>query len=161
MTNTDTSNDHSSYYILNREYFTECFDESSTPTSLKAYRQGILFILVACVLFAMKIEAYVAWFLLALGGVELLSIRYKRGWWVTRQMLSRSAGSKVNIRINDQGIFTDSPHHQQSILWSDVSEIKSTEKGFVIIHDSGSNYLSRSGLDEDFLELLAAKAIAN
>ncbi len=162
MTDTDTSTDHSSYYILNREYFSECFDEtSSTATSLKTYRKAILLIIVASVFFIIEIEDYIAWFLLALGGVELLSIRYKRGWWIARQMLSRAAGSKVNIRIDDQGIFTDSAYNQQGILWNDISEIKSTEKGFVVIHNRGTSYLSKRGLDESFLDLLAAKSSAS
>ena len=155
----DTSTDHTNYYILNREYFSECFDESAnTATSLKTYRQAILLIIMAGVFFVMEIQAYVAWFLLGLGGVELLSIRYKRSWWIARQMLSRAAGSKVNIRIDDQGIFTDSAYHQQGILWNDITELKNTEKGFVVIHNSGTSYLSSSGLDEDVLALLTAKA---
>jgi len=155
----NTSTAHSSYYILNREYFSECFDESAiTTTSLKAYRQAILLIIMTGVFFAMDIGSYVAWFLLCLSVVELLSIRYKRSWWIGRQMLSRAAGSKVNLRIDDQGIFTDSAYHQQGILWNDITELKNTEKGFVVIHNSGTSYLSRSGLDENVLALLTAKA---
>ena len=72
-------------------------------------------------------------------------------------MLSRAAGSKISIRIDDQGIFTDSTYHQQGMLWNDITEIKSTDKGFLILHNSGTNYLSRNGLNEDILALLAAK----
>jgi len=158
MIDTDTSTDHSSYYILNREYFSECFDESAnTTTNLKTYRLAILFSLVAAALFTIEAEAYIAWFVLCLSGIELLAIRYKRSWWITRQMFSRAAGSKVNIRIDDQGIFTDSAHHQKSMLWNDITEIRGTEKGFVISHNSGIHYLSRSGLSESILALLAAK----
>jgi hypothetical protein len=154
MTDADTS-----YYILDREYFSECFDESANPaTSFKTYRQAILFIIVAGVCFVMVFNAYVVWFFLCLSIVELLSIRYKRSWWITRQMLSRAAGSKVNILIDDRGIFTHSTYHQQGILWNDIAEINSTEKGFVVIHKSGTNYLSRSGIDEGVLALLDAKA---
>ncbi|GGK71702.1 YcxB family protein [Amphritea balenae] len=159
--NSSTSIDQSSHYILNREYFTECFNESADTTiSLKTYRQAILLGILACVFFALETEAYIAWFLLALGAVELLSIRYKRGWWVARQMLSRRAGSRVNVRVDEQGIYTDSSHHQQSILWDDISEIKRTEKGFIVIHKGGTNYLSRNGLDEYFLALLNEKSSA-
>lgn len=158
MTDTDVSTDYSSNYTLNREYFTECFDESAnTTTSLKTYRLAMLFIIAAGALFIMESEPYVAWFVLCLGGVELLSIRYKRGWWITRQMLSRAAGSKVNIRIDDQGIFTDSTYHQQSILWSDITEIRGTKKGFVLSHNGSTLYLSKTGLNENVLTLLTAK----
>ena len=159
--NSSTRTDQSSYYILNREYFTECFDESAdTTTSLKTYRQAILLVILASVFFAVETEVYIAWFLLALGAVELLSIRYKRSWWVARQMLSRRAGSRVNIRIDDQGIHSDSTHHQQSILWNDIDELKTTEKGFIVIHKGGTNYLSRKGLDEGCLDLVTEKSSA-
>ena len=160
MTNTNTSNDHSSYYILNREYFSECFDESAnTVISLKTFRQAIILFIAAGVFFVIEIGSYLVWFLLCLGCVELLSIRYKRSWWITRQMFSRAAGSKVNIRIDDQGLFTDSAHHKQAILWQDITDIRSTEKGFVVVHNSGTNYLSRSGLDEDILAMVSAKVL--
>ncbi len=42
----------------------------------------------------------------------------------------------------------------------DISEIKRTEKGFIVIHKGGTNYLSRNGLDEDFLALLNEKSSA-
>jgi hypothetical protein len=160
MTDTDTSTGHTSYYILNRDYFSECFDESaSTVTGLKKYRQAIFFIIVACLFYLMDIESYVVWFLVCLTVIELLSIRYKRSWWITRQMLSRTAGSRINIRIDDQGIFTEGTYHQQNMAWNDITEIKSTDKGFVILHNSVTNYLSRNGLNENALALLAAKQI--
>ena len=161
MKDTDTPAEHSSYYILNREYFSECFDESAnTTTSLKTYRKAIGLIVMAGVIYAMDVEIYVAVFLLCLGIVELLSIRYKRSWWIARQMLSRAAGTKVTVRVDDQGIFTDNTHHQQSMLWGDIADIKRTEKGFLVNHSSGTSYLSGSGLDEGVLAILAEKAQA-
>ena len=44
-----------------------------------------------------------------------------------------------------------------AILWNDIAEIKSTEKGFVVIHNRGTSYLSKRGLDERDLDFLAAK----
>jgi len=154
----DTNTGHTSYYTLNREYFSECFDESAnTEISLKTYRQAIFFIFVAGLFFIMEINAYVVWFLICLTGVELLSIRYKRSWWVTRQMISRAAGSEISIRIDDQGIFTKGTYHQQGMLWNDIAEIKNTDKGFLILHSGGTSYLSRKGLNDDALALIAAK----
>ncbi|MEH6519085.1 MAG: YcxB family protein [Halioglobus sp.] len=158
MTDADASTEHSSYYVLNRDYFSECFDESAnTTTSVKTYVKAIGLIFMASVIYAMDIEIYVAAFLLCLGVVELLSIRYKRSWWINRQMLSGAAGSKVVVRVNDQGIFTDSTYHQQGMHWGDIDEIKGTEKGFLVKHNSGTSYLSKSGLDEEALVLLTGK----
>lgn len=160
MTDTNASTDDSSYYILNREYFSECFDESAnTSINLKTFRQTIALIILASVLFIMDIEPYVVWFLFCLVGVELLSIRYKRSWWITRQMLSGAAGSKVNVRIDDQGIFTDSPHRQQAMLWQDIIDIKNTKKGFLVAHNNLTHYLSKSGLNANALALIESKQI--
>lgn len=161
MTDTDSNTEHSSSYILNREYFNECFDETASPSvGLKPYRKALALLIGASIFFVVDIDVAVAWFLLALGTVELLSVRYRRSWWVARQMISRAAGSTVSIRMDDQGIFTDNTYHKRSILWDDVTEIKSTEKGFIIIHNQGTSYLSKSGLDEGFLEFLAEKSNA-
>jgi hypothetical protein len=161
MKDSDINKELTNAYILNREYFSECFDESvDKAANPKPYSKAIILLIMAGVLFVTKAEAYAAWFLLCLGGLELLSIRYKRSWWITRQMLSRVAGKTVNIRIDDQGIFTESPQQQQALLWKDITEIKCTEKGFVVVHSSGNNYLSKSGLDEGALALLVIKAQA-
>lgn len=159
MKDTDTQSDDSSNYILNREYFSECFDQTADTTpNPKKYLLAITFAVIAGVMFATETEAYMAWFLICLSAVELLSIRYKRAWWIARQMLSRAAGSKVTIRIDDEGIFTNSSHHQLAMLWDEINAIKSTEKGFVISHDSGNCYVSRSGLDESALTRLSARS---
>jgi len=160
MTDADASTEHNSYYVLNRDYFSECFDESAnTTTSVKTYVKAIVLIIMASVIYAMDIEIYVAAFLLCLGVVELLSIRYRRSWWINRQMLGRTAGSKVVVRVTDQGIFTDGTHYKQGIHWGDIDEIKGTEKGFLVKHTTGgTSYLSKSGLDEGALILLTGKA---
>ncbi len=158
MTNTDTSNSHTSYYILDREYFSECFDQTAdTDTSFKTYFLAIALASIACALFMSESETYIAWFLLCLSGVELLSIRYKRAWWIARQMISRAAGSKVNIRIDDEGISTQRGDYQQTMLWANITGITRTEKGFVISHATGNHYLSNSCLDDGALVLLNAR----
>ncbi|ARN75215.1 YcxB family protein [Oceanicoccus sagamiensis] len=155
---TEINSDNSSYYVLNREYFSECYDQSAkTDTGLKAYRKALFFFIVAGIFFMQALEAYVAWFLLCLGFVELLSVRYKRSWWIARQMFSRAAGSKVTVQIDDQGIFIHSPHKQQRMLWETINQIKATEKGFLIELNGSTSYLSRIGLDKKALDKLTEK----
>ncbi len=72
-------------------------------------------------------------------------------------MISRAAGSKVNIRIDNEGISTQRGDHQQRMFWNDITEINYTEKGFVISHATGNHYLSKSCLDDGALALLNAK----
>ncbi|WP_019531326.1 YcxB family protein [Dasania marina] len=151
---------HSSDYILNREYFSECFDESAhSQTGVNAYRKAIMLLAIAAGLFYFEANGYATWFMLSLAVVEIFSIRYRRGWWVARQMLSRASGSKVKLHLDEQGISTDSQQHQQCILWGDISELRETEKGFVVSHKSGRNYLSKSALDEAALVFLRAKCL--
>jgi len=159
MTEITTPTSHSSYYILNREYFSECFDESATiETGFNAYRKAVILFVIAVGLFFTDINAYASWFILALAVLEVFSIRYRRSWWIARQMISRASGSKVNIHLDEQGVRTDSIHHQQSIAWDEVSELKETDKGFVITHHKGRNYFSKSGLEEAALAFLKVKA---
>ena len=154
-------NSHTSYYLLNREYFSECFDETADiQTGINAYRKVIILFVIAAGLFYLEVDAYAAWFILALAVLEIFSIRYRRAWWITRQMFSRASGSKVNLSFDDEGIKTHSPHHQQCIQWQDIIELKETSKGFVISHNNGRNYLSKSVLDEGAVALLNKKAAA-
>ncbi|MGH1372090.1 MAG: YcxB family protein [Cellvibrionaceae bacterium] len=159
MTETNSSDDENNYYILNREYFSECFDQTAdTAPNPKRYLLAVMLAIFAAVLFIAETDVYIAWFMVCLSIVELLSIRYKRAWWITRQMLSRAAGSKVTIHIDAQGISTHSSHHQLSMPWSEITNIKATEKGFLVSHGSGNRYVSNSGLDEDAVTLLNTKA---
>ena len=61
MTDADASTEHCSYYILNRDYFGECFDESAnTPPRVKTYGKAIGLMIMAGVIYAMDIEICIA-----------------------------------------------------------------------------------------------------
>ena len=155
----ETVPSYSSYYMLDRDYFSECFDQSAQPqTGFNAYRKAMLLLGIAACLFVIGIEAYAAWFILALAVLEVFSIRYRRAWWIARQMLSRASGSKVNLYVDAVGISSESTHHKQCIEWADISELLETSKGFVISHSNGRNYVSKSILDDDALGFIRQQA---
>ena len=158
MSSSSTEFHYTSYFVLNRDYFSECFDESAQLVSgPAAYRKAVILFGVGAALFFTEISAYATWFLMALGGVELLSIRFQRSWWIMRQMFSRASGGKVNLTLNEQGITTESHHYQQSINWADLVALEETAKGFVAIHGNGRSYLSKSGLEDIAIDYLQTK----
>ncbi len=97
-----------------------------------------------------QVNAYAAWFVVALGVLEAVSLYYHQPWWVIRQMLSKASNSEVTLTIDEQGILTESFYHTGRILWQDITEIKESGLGFTIFFNldksSGKSYLSKSCL---------------
>lgn len=151
---------YSTTFILDKPYFTECFEQSvKLDYSWQAYFKAIFFTLFGAILVLFTpINAYVAWFLFGLGIVEALSVYYQKPWWVTRQMLSRAAKSEVTLTINDEGIDSRSFYNEQTIYWQDISIIKNTTKGWLIIHAKGKNYISFAFLNDEANKYLQQKS---
>jgi glucan phosphoethanolaminetransferase (alkaline phosphatase superfamily) len=75
-------------YTLNKAFFAECYDQTSTPTEFpKSYYKAALFLLFGSVLvkFELLPNGYLGWFFIVLSFIEALSVYFKRGWWVWRQ----------------------------------------------------------------------------
>ena len=87
-------------------------------------------------------NAYAAWFIVALGAVEGVSIRFRKAFWVTRQMMGKSAGSEVTLEIDEQGLSIKSFYVAQMILWQEITTLNKSPLGWVIIHSQGKSYLS-------------------
>jgi len=139
-----------SEYRLDRDYFSECFDESKRrENGLSAYRKAGLLFSVAAGLSLTDINPYAPWFFLAMATVEFLSVRYQRSWWIARQMFTRAAGSQIKLTLSDTGISTENPLYQQHIDWSEISSIQETQRGFIIVHPRGRSYLSKQALSTE------------
>ena len=83
--------------------------------------------------------------LIALAVLELFHIRYRRAWWLARQMLGRSADSEVTLTINATEIRTHSPYAQTTLLWADVERVIETDLGLILVTKSGGQqYLSKA-----------------
>lgn len=151
----NTEHKHHSEYRLDRNYFSECFDESNqTPSGLIAYRKAGVLLIIAFGLSLTNIDPYAAWFLLAMSTIEYLSVRYQRSWWIARQMLSRAAGSLIALTLDDSGISTTSQLSQQHTSWAEVANIEETERGFIITSPKGRSYLSKNSLTAGALHCL-------
>ncbi len=148
-----------SHYILDKTYFSECFDESVTiDTSLGAFYKAIGFVLVGTALLLTGANAYASLFLVGLGALEALSVKFKKTWWLWRQMMSKAASNEVKLTIDEQGISSKSLYIDSSILWSDISKLTITSKGFLIKNSNGMSYISKRSLDTAAIEFIKSKA---
>jgi hypothetical protein len=137
-------------FTLNKQHFQECFEQSSTPIEPKNYRKAIILCIIGSALFLLSPEIWHAsLFIVALSIVEFLSIRYKKAWWVWRQLLSKASNNSVSVRVDEHGITTESQYVNHQILWDDVKSIKKTAQGILVVHAGGMSYLSDSHFSEE------------
>ena len=140
--------DFTTQFNLSRDYLSECFDQS-LPYGKNAKPNYVLPITLliagASLLFFSSQPKLISAMLVALATLELFHIRYRRAWWLARQMLSRSADSKVTLTLCDTEIRTNSPYAQTTLLWVDVDHVIETDLGLILVAKSGSQqYLSKS-----------------
>lgn len=147
---------YSHTFSLDRPHFNECYSQSVADNpSLKTYFKAIVLLVFGMVLILFSdVTPYAAWFVFALGLLEAISIYYRQAWWVTRQMLGKSAKADVTITIDNKGIATESFYIKSMILWENITGFKKTPLGWVIQHELGSNYISDSCLSQEALTLM-------
>lgn len=148
----NTATFFTSKFTLDKAHFNECYSQSNTvDRSVNAYfKAGILMVFGLIILLFTPVNAYAAWFVIALGILEALALYYSQPWWVIRQMLSKASGSEVTLTIDEQGVLSESFYHNGRILWADVNGITETNLGFVLHFNVGKStsksYLSKSCL---------------
>lgn len=97
--------------------------------------------------------------LIALAILELLHIRFRRAWWLTRQMWGKSANGEVTVTIDERGIVTSNDHTQTALSWSDIERAIETELGLIIVSESGHrHYLSKSLFTAGLVSEIVARA---
>lgn len=153
---------YSTTFILNKPHFNECFSQSVTvDRSWRKYtKAAILISLGAYWLFFTAVSTYLAWFMVGLGVLDIIALRYQQPWWVARQMLSRAANSEITLIIDDVGITTKSAYNNAVILWQDINKLIATDCGFLIEHKNGRSYLSNQCLDQSAITYLLSKEMA-
>ncbi|GLX77811.1 hypothetical protein tinsulaeT_11510 [Thalassotalea insulae] len=151
---------YSTRYLLNKAYFSECYEQSVTQDySWRAYAKALFFCLFGGVLVIFTpLNPYVAWFIFVLGLVEALSVYYQKPWWLVRQMLGKTANNEITLTIDDKGIQSRSFYGQQQLLWQDINGLIQTELGWIITHQAGKNYISASVLSAEAIDYLQQQA---
>lgn len=142
-------------FILSRDYLAECFDQT-LPYGKNAKPNYLFpgFLLAsAAVLHLFTEESLVAAaILISLAVLELIHSRYRRAWWITRQMWGRSAGREVKLTIDEDGIQTQNPFTETRLLWAEVDRVIETELGLILVAKSGERqYLSKSLFPADLI----------
>ena len=138
----------STQFILSKDYLAECFDQSlphgknATPNYLFP---ALMFAAGVGLLFFTEQPKALGSVLLALAVLELIHIRFRRAWWLTRQMLGKSANIEVTLTIDADEIQTQSTFTQTTLLWTDVERVIETDLGLILVAKSGGQqYLSKS-----------------
>ncbi|TWX66200.1 YcxB family protein [Colwellia sp. C1TZA3] len=146
-------------FILDKSHFSECYDESvAVPTFAALYRKGAFLLVIGAglVMFS-ELNPYPAWFIFSLGLLEIVSSRYKKAWWVARQMLSKVAKAEVSLQINADSVHISSFYNDNRMKFSDIERITATDNGWLITHHSFRHYVSNRCLDESAKAFLQAK----
>lgn len=152
-------------FTLDRQHLLECYDESlphNPPNRLKwGYIAAFTAIGIALLNRDNTPGVFGAVFI-GLAVIEALSWRFRRSWWLARQLLSRSANGEVELTINDDGIRSKTPYLESQQPWQEFSHIIDTDKGFILVSTKGGQrYLSKSILSEPALEYIRLKLNAS
>lgn len=155
----------SSHFILNREHFSECFEQSELLAPEKKMRHkfiGALLLFGFLVLIYSDQSVAVGLFFIGLAFIEFFSFKYRQAWWLTRQMWSKNSGNRITLCIDDRGIKIDSLYQTQTFLWNDIKEVIDTPKGIMLRLESGKqSYLSKSSLAADVITFIQSKTLRN
>ncbi len=166
---TSQSNLFTTSFTLDKAHYAECYGQSSTLKHDKKtyFKANVLTVFGLIILLFTPVNPYAAWFVIACGILETLSVYYHKPWWVMRQMLSKASGSEVKLTIDEQGILTESFHINSRILWTDVTAVTETDLGFVIYFSLGKSvtgkdiasksYISNSCLSDEAKAFIAEK----
>jgi len=153
------------HFILNRDHYSECFDQSML---LKGPQKPRFIFIIFCILaglfflFLTEVQGLLAWFFFGLAILEFLSFKYRRSWWLTRQMISRNAGNKITLIFDESGIENKSVYINNKLPWDAINSYQETEKGFMLnTKKGGQQYLSKSCLDQNIQAYLLEKLAVN
>lgn len=152
------------HFILNRDHYSECFDQSMLLKAPKKPRLVFMAGLVAAgffFLFFTEVQGLLAWFFFCIAVLEFFSFKYRKAWWLTRQMLSKNSGNKITLIFDDNGIENKSVYINNQLAWQSIDSFYETEVGFMLnLHQGTQQYLSKSCLDEQ-LQTFIHQKLAN
>ena len=148
-------------FTLSREYLAECFDQSlpygKNPKPNFLF-PALLFSSGAALLFFSEHYKFVASMSIALGVLELIHIRFRRAWWLARQMWGKSAGCEVKLNINEDGVQTQNPYTKTVLLWADIKRVIETDLGLILVAKSGGQqYLSKTLFSAELIGDIVAR----
>lgn len=139
---------YNTQFTLSRDYLAECFDQS-LPYGKSAKPNflfpSLLFTSGVSLLVFTEQSKFIGFILIALAVLELIHIRFRRAWWLARQMWGISANSEVSLSVDEEGVRTQSSYTQTALLWPDIERVIETDLGLILVaKQGGQQYLSKS-----------------
>ena len=148
-------------FTLSRDYLAECFDQSlpyGKNSKANYLLPALLFSVGAGLLFLTEQPKVAGGTLIALAVLELFHIRFRRSWWLMRQMWGRSANSEVKLSMDEEGVRTENPYTQSALLWADIKCVIETDLGLILVAKSGGQqYLSKSLFSAELISEIIAR----
>lgn len=147
-------------YTLDKSHFSETFDESITVNrSRKVYLKTVMLGAVgAALLLFTGLDPYVSWFVIAMAALEALSIRFRKPWWLARQMLSKAANNELTLTIDEEFMSTKSYSVESKLAWTDITKFEKTSQGWLLFQGTKKSYLSNRILSDEAKEFIVQKA---
>lgn len=151
----------SNYFILDREHFSECYDQSALinpPKKMRSKFIAALLLLGFIILIVSDLSVAVGLMFIGLAFLEYFSFKYQKPWWLSRQMWSKNSGNKITLHIDDEGIKIESLHQNQLFKWVDMQEVVETPEGIILkLENGGQSYLSKSSLNQEVIDFIKVK----
>lgn len=145
-------------FKLSREYLTECFDETQPYAKEQKYKFAFPIIAGIAGLAILVLNGHSKTpgaILLALAALELVHLKYRRTWWLWRQLWGKTANAWVQLKLNDQGVQTSSMGNKTKLAWEQIQELIETEAGFILVEENGQqHYLSKSVFTDEMIHYL-------
>lgn len=142
-------------FEITKDYLAESYDQSlphggnASPNFLFP---AVLFVAGAGLLIFTEQPEIAGWAFVALCAIELLHIKFRRGWWLFRQTWGKNRGVTVTLSIDSEQIQTSSSLNVTTVKWRDVANVIETELGVILVVEAGGQqYVSKSVLDEEWL----------
>lgn len=148
-------------FNLSRDYLAECFDQS-LPYGKNAKPNylfpALMFVAGAGLLFFVEQYKTAGGVFIALAVLELFHIKFRRTWWLTRQMWGRSADIEVKLTIDDERVQTETSNAQTVFLWVNLERVIETDLGLILVEKSGGQqYLSKSLFSPELINEIVAR----
>jgi hypothetical protein len=149
------------HFILDRAHYAECFDQSMLLNGPKKPRYGFIALSILAGLFFLfftHVQGLLAWFFFGIAILEYFSFKYRRSWWLARQMLSKNAGNKITLIFNELGIESKSVYINNLLAWESIESVDENAMGYrFTLSPKGQQYLSKSCLDENIILFIQQK----
>jgi len=155
-------------FTLDRAHFSECYDQSQL---LKVARdkkkaQPRYFFIAALVLVGLAILTFLekdnmlGVFFLVLAILEFFSFKYKKSWWLTRQMWSKNSNNTITLYMDNDELKFDSVYVNNTLKWNEIKEVTESPLGYTLQTKKGTvSYLSKSSLLPEMDALINEKCV--